>query len=105
MSPAFAEESTNPLRLDAAAIREAGIVLDTLAERAVTDLLSAPGEVKVDAYSTVLVSPRVAAQVVTRKAKLGDVVAAGAPLVVLSSVDVAETQGQLIVASQDWNRV
>lgn len=105
ISPTFAEESANPLRLDAAAIREAGIVLDTLAERAVTDLLSAPGEVKVDAYSTVLVSPRVAAQVVTRKAKLGDVVAAGAPLVVLSSVDVAETQGQLIVASQDWNRV
>ncbi|GAA0913831.1 hypothetical protein GCM10009552_30380 [Rothia nasimurium] len=105
--PLHAEEAApaNPLRLDAAAIRDAGIVLDTLAERSVTDQIGAPGEVKVDAYSTVLVSPRVAAQVVARKAKLGDVVTAGAPLVELSSVDVAEMQGQLIVASQDWSRV
>ncbi len=95
----------NPLVLDAAAIKTAGIVVDTAAVRTVSDQIKAPGEVKVDAYNTVLVAPRVASQVVARKAKLGDVVAAGTPLVVLSSVEVAETQGALIVASQDWQRV
>lgn len=95
----------NPLVLDAAAIKDAGIVVETLATRQVGDELKAPGEVKMDAYATVVVSPRVASQVVARKARLGDVVTKGQPLVVLSSVEVAETQGQLIVASQDWQRV
>jgi len=105
--PVLAQEPApaNPLALDAKAIKDAGIVLDKAAPRALTDELKAPGEVKADAYSTVLVSPRVESQVLARKAKLGDVVKAGAPLVVLSSVQVAETQGALIVAEQDWQRI
>ena len=101
---AHADEA-DPLTLDAAAIRDIGIVVDTLAARSLTDELKAPGEVRADAYSTVLVSPRVEAHVLARKARLGDVVKAGQPLVVLSSVQVAETQGQLIVAEQDWRRI
>ncbi|CAM5516783.1 efflux RND transporter periplasmic adaptor subunit [Rhodanobacter lindaniclasticus] len=105
--PVMAQEPApaNPLALDAKAIKDAGIVLDKAALRALTDELKAPGEVKADAYSTVLVSPRVESQVLARKARLGDVVKAGAPLVVLSSVQVAETQGALIVAEQDWQRI
>jgi cobalt-zinc-cadmium efflux system membrane fusion protein len=105
--PAVSQEpaQTNPLALDAKAIQEAGIVLDKAAARAMTDELKAPGEVEADAYSTVLVSPRVESQVLARKAKLGDVVKAGDALVVLSSVQVAETQGALIVAEQDWRRI
>lgn len=105
--PASAQEpaSVDPLALDAEAIKDAGLVLDEAAPRVLTDELKAPGEVKADAYSTVLVSPRVESQVVARKARLGDVVKAGAPLVVLSSVQVAETQGALIVAEQDWRRI
>jgi cobalt-zinc-cadmium efflux system membrane fusion protein len=109
LAPAYAQTAeevrADPLLLDAKAIKEAGIVVDTLRTRAMNDLIVAPGEVKADAYATVLVSPRIAAQVVARQAKLGDVVSAGAPLVELSGVEVAETQGQLIVASQDWQRV
>ncbi|WP_448097366.1 efflux RND transporter periplasmic adaptor subunit [Luteibacter yeojuensis] len=100
-----AGKADDPLTLDEAAIKDAGIVVDTLRPRAMSESIAAPGEVKVDAYSTVLVSPRIAAQVVARQAKLGDVVTAGTPLVELSSVEVAETQGQLLVASQDWQRV
>jgi cobalt-zinc-cadmium efflux system membrane fusion protein len=100
-----AEEPSNPLALDAKTIKEIGLVIDTAETRPVSQELKAPGEVKADAYSTVLVSPRVEAQVVERKAKLGDSVKAGHPLVVLSSVQVAETQGALIVAEQDWQRV
>jgi cobalt-zinc-cadmium efflux system membrane fusion protein len=105
--PVLAQEPapTNPLALDAKAIKDAGLVLDKAAPRALTDELKAPGEVKADAYSTVLVSPRVESQVLARKAKLGDVVKAGDSLVVLSSVQVAETQGALIVAEQDWQRI
>ncbi|MET0254624.1 MAG: efflux RND transporter periplasmic adaptor subunit [Luteibacter sp.] len=102
---AHAQDSPHPLTLDAKAIADAGIVVDKLAPRALVDTIVAPGEVRVDAYSTLVVTPRVAAQVVERRAKLGEVVAAGAPLVVLSSVDVAETQGRLVVAGQDWARV
>lgn len=96
---------TRPLALDAAAIQKAGIVIDTATTRLLTAELTAPGEVEADAYSTVLVSPRVESQVLSRKARLGDVVAAGDPLVELSSVDVAATQGVLIVAEQDWQRL
>lgn len=99
------EPSTNPLALDAATIKSAGIVLDKVTTRTLTDELKAPGEVRADAYSTVLVSPRVESQVLARKAKLGDVVKAGESLVVLSSVEVASTQGALIVAEQDWQRI
>lgn len=95
----------NPLALDAAGMKSAGIVVDKVATRALTDELKAPGEVRVNAYSTVLVSPRVESQVLARKARLGDVVTVGQPLVVLSSVQVAETQGALIVAEQDWQRI
>ncbi len=102
--PAHAAE-TNPLALDAATISELGLVVDSLRLRKLDDELKAPGEVQADAYSTVLVSPRVESQVLARKARLGDVVKAGQPLVVLSSVQVAEVQGALIVAEQDWQRI
>jgi cobalt-zinc-cadmium efflux system membrane fusion protein len=95
----------NPLSLDAKAIKDAGIVLDKIGSRTLSDELKAPGEVKTNAYSTVLVTPRVESLVLARKARLGDVVKAGQPLVTLSSVQVAETQGALIVASQDWQRI
>ncbi|WP_426703252.1 efflux RND transporter periplasmic adaptor subunit [Rhodanobacter sp. Col0626] len=112
--PAYADEpahasvqvaAEDPLTLDAATIRDAGIVVDKLALRTLVDELKVPGEVRADAYSTVLVSPRVESQVLARKARLGDVLKAGQPLVVLSSVQVAETQGVLIVAEQDWRRI
>src|SRR3954469_25103737 len=85
-----APATSGALALDAKAMKEAGIVVDTLGRRRLGEELKAPGEVKMDAYATVLVSPRVASQVVTRKARLGDVVTKGQPLVVLSSVEVAE---------------
>jgi cobalt-zinc-cadmium efflux system membrane fusion protein len=103
--PAAHATEEGPLTLDAATIKEVGIAVDKLALRTLADELKAPGEVRADAYSTVLVSPRVASQVLARKARLGDVVKAGQPLVVLSSVQVAETQGALIVAEQDWQRI
>jgi cobalt-zinc-cadmium efflux system membrane fusion protein len=101
----FAQQAANPLTLDARAVQDAGIVVSRLASRDLAEEIKAPGEVKVDAYSTVLVSPRIESMVLSRQVKLGDVVKAGQPLVTLSSVQVAETQGALIVAEQEWRRV
>jgi cobalt-zinc-cadmium efflux system membrane fusion protein len=105
MSAAFAQQAPHPLTLDARAVQDAGIVVSKLAPRELAEEIKAPGEVKVDAYSTVLVSPRIESMVLSRQVKLGDVVKAGQPLVTLSSVQVAETQGALIVAEQEWRRV
>ena len=102
-SASFAQQAS--LTLDTRAMQDAGIVVSKLATRELAEEIKAPGEVKVDAYSTVLVSPRIESMVLSRKVKLGDVVKAGQPLVMLSSVQVAETQGALIVAEQDWRRV
>jgi cobalt-zinc-cadmium efflux system membrane fusion protein len=42
---------------------------------------------------------------VRRHARMGQEVGAGTPLVTLSSVDVAEAQGALAVAEQEWKRM
>ena len=104
--PAAAEHGDeNPLVIDVAAQKQLGIVIAPVTAQALIDELRAPGEVKANAYATTLVSPRIPAQIVRRHAKLGDTVKAGQPLVTLSSVEVAEAQGALIVAERDWSRV
>jgi cobalt-zinc-cadmium efflux system membrane fusion protein len=95
----------DPLTLDTAAIKASGIVTAVATRRELVDELKAPAEVKANAYATLLVSPRVPAQVMRRQAKLGDLVSPGQPLATLSSVEVAETQGALIVAEREWQRV
>ena len=95
----------SPLRLDAATQARLGIVTAPVRQRTLEHELRAPGEVKSNAYASAIVSPRIAVQVVRRHARLGDTVKAGQTLVTLSSVDVAEAQGALIVAERDWQRV
>jgi cobalt-zinc-cadmium efflux system membrane fusion protein len=95
----------DPLVVSAPQQSQLGIVTAPVKTEVLTEELRAPGEVKANAYATTLVSPRIPAQVVRRQAKLGDTVKIGQPLVVLSSVDVAEAQGSLIVAEREWQRV
>jgi cobalt-zinc-cadmium efflux system membrane fusion protein len=95
----------NPLVVDAATQKALGIVTAPVTAQALTEELRAPGEVKANAYATTLISPRIPAQIVRRQAKLGDTVKTGQPLVTLSSVEVAEAQGALIVSERDWLRV
>jgi RND family efflux transporter MFP subunit len=82
-----------------------GIVVEPLALQVLAEVLTAPGEIRLNAYATYQVSPRIPAQVVARHARLGDVVETGLRLVTLSSVEMAEAQGALVVANQEWNRV
>ncbi len=94
-----------PVKMDEAALKAAGIRLQTLQPSLLTEELRAPGEVVDSAYGTTLITPRVAALVVRRHAKLGDEVRAGAPLATLASVEVSDAQAELRIADQEWRRV
>lgn len=100
-----ADETKAPLSMTAAEQSAVGLRVETLAPMRLDEVLQAPGEVVDNAYGVTLITPRVDALVVRRHAKLGDEVAAGAALVTLSSVEVAEAQGELRIAEQEWKRV
>ena len=82
-----------------------GIRTERVSARALTDVITAPGEVRLNDYQTAQVTPRVTAQIVARHARLGEQVEDGQPLVTLSSVEMAEAQGALIEADREWRRV
>jgi cobalt-zinc-cadmium efflux system membrane fusion protein len=83
----------------------AGIVVETLQPRDIAGEIRAPGEIQLNAYATSRVAPRIAAQIVKRQAKLGDHVEHGQVLLTLSSVEMAQAQGDLLVAEREWQRV
>jgi RND family efflux transporter MFP subunit len=83
----------------------AGIVVEPLIARQLAGEIAAPGEVKLNAYLTRKVTPRVTAQVMERHVRLGDHVTKGQPLITLSSVEMAEAQGTFQVAEREWQRV
>lgn len=99
------EAAAGPVKMDDAAMKAAGIRLQTLQPSSLSEELRAPGEVVDSAYGTTLITPRVEALVVRRHAKLGDEVRAGAPLVTLASVEVSDAQAELRIAEQEWRRV
>jgi membrane fusion protein, heavy metal efflux system len=100
-----AHEEEQSVKLTAEQIAIAGIISETVQFQEVSDLIIAPGEVVLNAYKTTSVTPRVSAQVVKRHAKLGDVVTVGQPLLTLSSVEMANAQGVLLVTEREWQRV
>jgi RND family efflux transporter MFP subunit len=83
----------------------AGIEVETLLPRDIKGEVRAPGEIQLNAYTTSRVAPRIAAQVVERQSKLGDHVEKGQVLLALSSVEMAQAQGDLLVAEREWRRV
>jgi len=85
--------------------RLANIEVTTLEQKILQQEIILPGEVKANRYATTILSPRISAQIVNRHARLGQSVKKGRPLVTLSSVEMAEAQGELIVADKEWKRV
>ena len=82
-----------------------GVVVATVTPRVLRETMRLPGEVSVNAYRSSKVTPRITAQVVERHVHLGEMVELGQRLVTLSSVEMAEAQGELIVSDQEWKRV
>lgn len=99
------EEEAVELVFSAAEREELGIEIAAVGERTFFPEVTAPGEVMLNAYATSQIASRIEAQVVGRHALMGDSVDAGAPLVTLSSVDVADAVGDLLVNDREWQRV
>lgn len=86
-------------------IQTAGIETMTVRQDNIASVVTAPGEVTLNAYQTTKVAPRIAAQIIKRHVKLGQNIEPGQALVTLSSVEVAQAQGELLVSDREWNRV
>jgi len=99
------EEEGEGLVLTTVERKAAGIETGVVGHRSLTELLRLPGEVILDAYRSAKVAPRITAQIVKRHVRMGDHIQVGQPMVTLSSVEMAEAQGALLVADQEWRRV
>ena len=93
------------VKLSPKQMKMANVQVTEIQLRTIPEVLRAPGEVKFNAYKTVKITPRIAAQVVGRSVKLGDEVKKGQRLLTLSSVEMAEAQGEYLVAHREWLRV
>lgn len=98
-------EDKRGVSLTTEAMKVAQIVVGPLTWQSLKEEFSAPGEVKLNSYLSSKVTPRLTAQIVTRHARLGDVVTKDQPLLTLSSVELARAVGDLLVAENDWARV
>jgi RND family efflux transporter MFP subunit len=83
----------------------AGIKVTKLSLSNIASTFTAPGEVMLNDYRTVKITPRISAQIIERHALLGDNVVVDQPLVTLSSVEMSEAAGELMVAEREWLRV
>ena len=99
------DEEEGGIHLTAEQLTMGGIVSKALQPRDLPGELRAPGEIRLNAYATSKVAPRISAQVLKRQARLGDTVKKGQVLVELSSVEMAQAQGDLLVAEREWRRV
>lgn len=99
------EHAEGAVELNPLQRQTAQIVVTEIKFNSVPEEIRAPGEVVANAYRSTKVTPRIDAQVVKRHARLGQHVRQGQVLVTLSSVDMAEAQGQLLVSDREWKRV
>ena len=99
------EHAEGVVKLSSEQMQLAAVVVTKLKLQPVPQILRAPGEVKFNAYTTVKITPRIAAQVVGRSVRLGDEVKKGQRLLTLSSVEMAKAQGVYLVAHREWQRV
>ena len=92
-------------KLSNAQMKAAGIVVQSLQPQFINSAIKAPGEVRFNSYKTASITPRISAQVIDRHVMLGEVVKKGQPVITLSSVEMAEAQGDLLVVDREWKRV
>jgi cobalt-zinc-cadmium efflux system membrane fusion protein len=99
------EGEDEAVKLSAAERQSAGVETGIVAQRVLSETLRLPGEVIPNIYKSAMVAPRITAQIVRRHARLGDEVVVGQAMVTLSSVEMADAQGALLVADQEFQRV
>ena len=99
------DEEGSAIRMTLDERASAGVTVQAIARRALSESLRLPGEVVINAYRSARVTTRIPAQVIARHVRLGDHIEAGRPLLTLSSVEMAAAQGALIIADREWQRV
>ncbi len=99
------EEESSVAELSAEQRAMAGIEILMVTKQSLGQAITAPGEATLNAYQTTKITPRTSAQVVARHVRLGDHVDKGQPLVKLSSMEMAQAQGELIQANAELRRV
>jgi len=92
-------------KLNNTQMKAAGIVVKSLQPQFINSAIKAPGEVRFNSYKTASITPRISAQVIDRHVMLGEAVKKGQPVITLSSVEMAEAQGDLLVVDREWKRV
>ncbi len=83
----------------------AGVIVQPLQLQEMQSIVQAPGEVAFNTYKTVAITPRITAQLIKRHVVLGEHVKKGQAIATLSSVEMAEAQGNVLVTYQEWRRV
>ncbi|MEQ8691224.1 MAG: efflux RND transporter periplasmic adaptor subunit [Pseudomonadales bacterium] len=99
------EEEAVELIFSADERQELGIEIARVGKRTLYPEVTAPGEVMLNVYATSQIASRIDAQVIARHARMGNTVETGQPLVTLSSVDMADAVGDLLVNDREWRRV
>lgn len=82
-----------------------GIISSKVTHKNLIRRLIVPGEVWINAYKSSQITTRIQAQILQRHAKMGDKVTIGQKLITLTSVLMAEAQGELFIADREWQRV
>ncbi len=98
-------EEEGVTKLTTLQMQSAGIVVEPLKLQQIQSVITAPGEINYNRYKTESITPRIIAQLIKRHVVLGEHVKIGQSIVTLSSVEMAEAQGNLLVVDQEWKRV
>ena len=99
------EHDEGVTKLTAEQMKIAGVVVKPLQLQNIQAVIKAPGEVQFNMYKTASITPRISAQLIERHVVLGATVRKGQPIVTLSSVEMAEAQGNVLVVDREWKRV
>ena len=99
------EEDSSAVEMTAPERSAVGVTTAIAGKRGLSGVVKMPAEVVINAYQSASVTTRITAQVIARHVQLGDVVELGQALVTLSSVDMAEAQGDYVIAHREWQRV
>jgi membrane fusion protein, heavy metal efflux system len=99
------EHEEGAIKLSAEQMQIAGVKVEPLQLQKIQAVVNAPGKVKFNTYKTASITPRIMAQLIERHVVLGETVKKGQPIVTLSSVEMAEAQGLVLVTDREWKRV
>lgn len=86
-------------------IKVAGIKVSPVRLTKIPMSTTAPARIVFNRYKTASITPRISSQLVKRHVSLGDTVEKGQAIVSLSSVEMAEAQGKLLLSHREWFRV